>query len=85
MKQPCTHFLLFLLFMCCLCLDEMIKRTQKKTNVVKHNKKRWKIKTTFVGLKENGNDYQEDDLNGGRLCSYLIAYNNKYPNCHFKK
>ena len=43
-------------------------------------KKRWEIKTTDVGLKENGKDHQEDDLNGGSPFSYLIAYNHKYPN-----
>ena len=83
MKQPCTHFLLLLLFMSYLCLDEVKKRTQRRTNVVK--KKRWKIKTTDVGLKENGKDHQEDDLNGGSPFSYLIAYNHKYPNRHFKE
>ena len=83
MKQPCTHFLLLLLFISCLCLDEIKKRTQKRTNVVK--KKRWKIRTTDVGLKENGKDHQEDDVNGGSLCSYLIAQWHKYPNCHFKE
>ena len=48
-------------------------------------KKRWEIKTTDVGLKENEKDYQEDDVNGGSPFSYLIAYNYEYPNRHFKE
>ena len=68
MKQPLTHFLLLLFLMSCLCLGYAKKRTHKKTHVVKHNNKSWKIKTVEGGAKGKGNDYQEDDVNGERLC-----------------
>ena len=38
------------------------------------DKKWWKIKTADDGANEKGADYQEDDLNRERLCSYLISY-----------
>ena len=50
--------------MSCLCLGY----AKKKTHVVKHNNKSWKIKTVEGGPKGKGNDYQEDDVNGERLC-----------------
>ena len=50
--------------MSCLCLGY----AKKKTHVVKHNNKSWKIKTVEGGAKGKGNDYQEDDVNGERLC-----------------
>jgi len=74
MKQPLTHFLLLLFLMSCLCLCFAKNRTPKKTHVVKHNNRSWKIKTVEGGAKETGNDYQEDELNGERLCSYFISY-----------
>ena len=74
MKQPLTHFLLLLFFMSCLCFCYAKKRTQKKTHVVKHNNRSWKIKTVEGGAKGTGNDYQEDELNGERLCSYFVSY-----------
>ena len=74
MKQPLMQFLILLLFMSCLCLKEGKKWGTGKTYVVKHNKKWWKIKTAGYGAKEEGQDYQEDDLNRERLCSYLISY-----------
>ena len=42
--------------------------------MVKHRNKSWKIKTVEGGAKVTGNDYQEDELNGERLCSYFVAY-----------
>ena len=42
--------------------------------MVMQDKKWWKIKTTDDGANEEGEDYQEDDLNRERLCSYLISY-----------
>ena len=42
--------------------------------MVKHRNKSWKIKTVEGGAKGTGNDYQEDELNGERLCSYFVAY-----------
>ena len=42
--------------------------------MVKHNNKSWKIKTVEGRAKGKGNDYQEDDVNGERLCSYFVAY-----------
>ena len=54
--------------MSCLCLGYAKKRTHKKTHVVKHNNKSWKIKTVEGRAKGKGNDYQEDDVNGERLC-----------------
>ena len=74
MKQPSTQLLILLLFMSCLRLKEGKKWGTGKTYVVKHNKKWWKIKTAGYGAKEEGQDYQEDDLNRERLCSYLISY-----------
>ena len=74
MKQPLTHFLLLLFLMSCLCLGYAKKRTHKKTHVVKHNNKSWKIKTVEGRAKGKGNDYQEDDVNGERLCSYFVAF-----------
>ena len=68
MKQPFAHFLILLFFWSCLCLGSAKKRTHKKTHVVKHNNKSWKIKTVEGGAKGKGNDYQEDDVNGERLC-----------------
>ena len=50
-----------------LCLCYAKNRTKKKTHVVKHNNKSWKIKTVEDGGKGTGNDYQEDELNGERL------------------
>ena len=70
MKQPFTHILLLLFFMSCLCLGY----AKKKTHVVKHNNKSWKIKTVKSGAKGTGNDYQEDELNGERLFSYFVAH-----------
>ena len=67
MKQPFAHFLILLFFWSCLCLGFTKKRTHKKTHVVKHNNKSWKIKTVEGGPKGKGNDYQEDDANGERL------------------
>ena len=67
MKQPLTHFLLLLFFMSCLRLGSAKNKTQKKTHVVKHRNKSWKIKTVEDGGKGTGNDYQEDELNGERL------------------
>ena len=61
MKQPSTHFLILLFFTSCISLGEMRKRTQKKTHVVKHKNKRWRIKTADGG---KGKDYQEEDVNG---------------------
>ena len=40
---------------------------KKKTHVVKHNNKRWKVKTVEGRAKGKGNDYQKDDVNGERL------------------
>ena len=74
MKQPLTHLLPLLLFMSCLRLGSTRKRTHKKTHVVKHNNKSWKIKTVKGGAKGTGNDYQEDELNGERLFSYFVAH-----------
>ena len=74
MKQPLAHFLLLLLFLSYLCLGSTRKRTHKKTHVVKHNNKSWKIKTVKGGAKGTGNDYQEDELNGERLFSYFVAH-----------
>ena len=42
--------------------------------MVKHRNKSWKIKTVEGRAKGKGNDYQEDDVNGERLCSYFVAY-----------
>ena len=70
MKQPLTHILLLLFFMSCLCLGY----AKKKTHVVKHNNKRWKVKTVEGRAKGKGNDYQEDHVNGERLCSYFVAF-----------
>ena len=42
--------------------------------MVKHINKRWKIKTVEGRAKGKGNDYQEDDVNGERLCSYFVAF-----------
>ena len=56
--------------MSCLCLGY----AKKKTHVVKHNNKRWKVKTVEGRAKGKGNDYQEDDVNGERLCSYFVAF-----------
>ena len=42
--------------------------------MVMEDKKWWKIKTADDGANEKGADYQEDDLNRERLCSYLISY-----------
>ena len=42
--------------------------------MVKHNNKRWKVKTVEGRAKGKGNDYQEDDVNGERLCSYFVAF-----------
>ena len=42
--------------------------------MVKHNNKSWKIKTVEGRAKGKGNDYQEDDVNGERLCSYFVAF-----------
>ena len=74
MNQPLTHFLLLLFFMSCLRLGSAKNKTQKKTHVVKHNNKSWKIKTVKGGAKGTGNDYQEDELNGERLFSYFVAH-----------
>ena len=74
MKQPLMQFLILLLFMSCLCLKERKKGGTGKTHVVKQDKKWWKIKTADDGANEEGEDYQEDDLNRERLCSYLISY-----------
>ena len=60
--------------MSCLRLGSAKNKTQKKTHVVKHNNKSWKIKTVKGGAKGTGNDYQEDELNGERLCSYFVSY-----------
>ena len=71
MKQPLTHILLLLFFLS--SLGEVKGRGRERTHVVKHNKKWWKIKTADDGAKEEGNDYQEDDLNRERLLSdYFI-------------
>ena len=70
MEQPLTHFLLLLFLMSCLCLGY----AKEKTHVVKHNNKSWKIKTVEGRAKGEGNDYQEDDVNGERLCSYFVAF-----------
>ena len=64
MKQPFAHFLILLVFMSCLYLGEMKKRSQKKTHVAKHNNKRWKIKTVDGRTTVKGKDYQEDDADG---------------------
>ena len=48
-------------FMACLCLGEGKTRGRKKTHVVKHKNKRWRIKTEDGG---KGKDYQEEDVNG---------------------
>ena len=74
MKQLLTHFLLLLFFISCLCICCAKNRTQKKTHVVKHNNRSWKIKTVEGGAKETGNDYQEEELNGERLRLYFVAY-----------
>ena len=74
MKQPLMQFLILLLFMSCLCLKERKKGRTGKTHVVMQDKKWWKIKTADDGANEKGADYQEDDLNRERLCSYLISY-----------
>ena len=50
------------------------ERAREKTHVVKHRNRSWKIKTVEGGAKGTGNDYQEDELNGERLCSYFVAY-----------
>ena len=55
--------------MCYLCLGEGKKSGTGKTHVIKHDKKLWKIKT-----KEEGKDYQEDDVKRDRLYSYLISF-----------
>ena len=52
-----------------LCLGEGKKGGTGKTHVIKHDKKLWKIKT-----KEEGKDYQEDDVIRERLYSYLISF-----------
>ena len=57
MKQPFAHFLILLVFMSCLYLGEMKKRSQKKTHVAKHNNKRWKIKTVDGRTTVKGKDY----------------------------
>ena len=62
MKQSFSHCLILLFFsMACLCLGEGKTRGQKKTHVVKHKNKRWRIKTADGG---KGKDYQEEDANG---------------------
>ena len=45
---------------------------QTKTDVVRQNNKRWKIKTVEGGAKEKGNDYQEDIINGEIFCYFTI-------------
>ena len=50
------------------------ERAREKTHMVKHRNRSWKIKTVEGGAKGTGNDYQEDELNGERLCSYFVAY-----------
>ena len=55
--------------MSCLCLGEGKKGGTGKTHVIRHDKKFWKIKT-----KEEGKDYQEDDVIRERLYSYLISF-----------
>ena len=42
--------------------------------MVKHKNRSWKIKTVEGGAKGTGTDYQEDELNGERLCSYFVSY-----------
>ena len=71
MKQPFAHFLILLVFMSCLYLGEMKKRSQKKTHVAKHNSKRWKIKTVDDRKTIKGKDYQEDDADGDNLGCYV--------------
>ena len=71
MKQPFAHFLILLVFMSCLYLGEMKKRSQKKTHVTKHNNKRWKIKTVDDRKTIKGKDYQEDDADGDILGCYV--------------
>ena len=73
MNQPLSQLLILLLFMSCLRLKEGKKWGTGKTYVVKHNKKWWKIKTADDGAKEEGNDYQEDDLNRERLFHLIIS------------
>ena len=71
MKQPFAHFLILLVFMSCLYLGEMKKRSQKKTHVAKHKNKRWKIKTVDGRTTVKGKDYQEDDADGDILGCYI--------------
>ena len=71
MKQPLTHILILLFFLS--SLGEVKGRGRERTHVVKHNKKWWKIKTADDGAKEEGNDYQEDDLNSERLFLWFIT------------
>ena len=70
MKQLYTHFLFF--FMSCLCIGETKNMMQTKTDVVRQNNKRWKIKTVEGGAKEKGDDYQEDIINGEIFCYFTI-------------
>ena len=72
MNQPLTQILILLLFMSCLCLKEGKRSGKGKTRVAKHDKKWWMIKTADVGAKEEGKDYQEDDLNREALCSFWV-------------
>ena len=71
MKQPLTHILILLFFLS--SLGEVKGRERERTHVVKHIKKWWKIKTVDDGEKEEGNDYQEDDLNSERLFLWFIT------------
>ena len=72
MNQPLTQILILLLCMSVFCLKEGKRWGKGKTRVVKHDKKWWMIKTADVGAKEEGKDYQEDDLNREALCSFWV-------------
>ena len=69
MKQTLIQLLKLLSFLSFLYLGEGKKGGTGKTHVIKHDKKFWKIKT-----KEEGKDYQEDDVIRERLYSYLISF-----------
>ena len=57
MKELITFLLILLFFSSCFCQIKGKQRNQKKTLIVKHNTKRWEIKTGDDGTHEKGKDY----------------------------
>ena len=57
MKELFTCLLILLFFSSCFCQIKEEQKNQKKTLIVKHNTKRWEIKTADDGTYKKGKDY----------------------------